>query len=312
MTIESIIKSSASDAGFALCGIAPAEILAEPSERFSEWLLQGMNGSIAYLENYREQCCNIRIQFPQSQSVIVCAMPYSIDYESSNEDREIEGRLGIISHYATRDDYHKTVLTKLSTIESAIKDKFPSAFTKSYVDTGHLMEKAFAERAGIGWQGRNTLIINPKFGSFMFLGEIITDLHLEPDSPIESHCGTCKLCVEKCPTQALTGKCLDARRCITFWTGENRGDGEFPQFVLDNLGDRLFSCDECQTVCPWNSIENTSREPRLPFRPGLRKIPLDEIESMTQEAFKAKFKNTPVERLKLKGLKRNRENLLRH
>lgn len=303
MDLKEYIKSEAARIGFPLCGVAQAVPLENEAERLAEWIRSGKSGEFPYITDNIEAYSNCLIQYPEASSVIVCGLPYGLD----KDDYPIEPEsYGEISQYAIRQDYHRVVKEMLDELCVSIHEQLPKAMLHSYSDTGHFMEKAFAVRSGIGWQGKNTLIVNPEYGSFLFLGIIITDIKLDPDKPIEDGCKGCRKCIEACPTAALSeDRMLSARHCISYWTTGRRELADVPESVIQNIGNRLYACDECQLACPWNSIANTEREPRMPYMPGLRRVSLEEIDTMSQEEFNEKYGDTAIGWLKAKVLKRN-------
>lgn len=303
MNLKEYIKSEAALVGFPICGVAEARPLEAEAERLSKWIRSGKCGDFPYITENEEEYSNCLLQFPEARSVIVCGLPYRLDNEKYECDAD---DCAEISQYAIREDYHRVVKDMLEQLAERVREQVPLAMLHTYSDTGHFMEKAYAVRSGIGWQGKNTLIVNPLYGSFMFLGIIITDVSLEPDSPIEDRCKGCRKCIEACPTGALSeDRMLEARKCISYWTTGRREIIDVPNEVIQNIGNRVYACDECQKSCPWNTPENTEREPRMPFLHRLRSVKLSEIDSMRQSDFDDKYGNTAIGWLKVKVLKRN-------
>ncbi len=303
MNLKEYIKTEAALVGFPICGVAEAMRLDSEASRLAQWIEAGKSGEFPYITDNLEAYSNCHIQYPNARSVIVCGLPYRLDkeeYECESDD------WAEISQYAIREDYHRVVKDLLEQLAERIRKQLPDAMLHTYSDTGHFMEKAFAARSGIGWQGKNTLIINSEYGSFLFLGIIITDIPLEPDAPIGDGCKGCRRCIEECPTGALSeDRMLEARKCISYWTTGRRELVNVPDCVIQNIGNRVYACDECQKACPWNSQANTEREPRMAFTPGLRRIALEEIDAMSQSEFDQKFRDTAIGWLKVKVLKRN-------
>jgi epoxyqueuosine reductase len=236
---------------------------------------------------------------PGARSVICVAMNYYTDVAHS-DDPEV----GKISRYAWGDDYHIIMTERLERLQQAVRELEPSARTKLYVDTGPVMDKAWAARAGIGWLGKHTNIITTDFGSWVFLGEIITDLALVYDEPIADRCGTCRACIDACPTGALDEPyVLDSTKCISYWTIEHRG--EIPASLAAQFEHWVYGCDICQDVCPWNSFQQPTPEDAFMPRPWNVAPRLDELASLSKEEFQARVRRSPVKRTKHEGLTRN-------
>src|SRR6202140_3865152 len=256
--MKAIVKRAAEDAGFDLAGIAPASDATE-LKYFPEWIAAGHAGEMKYLEAHDNRGALKRSSLahvaPWARSVVVCAINYNTENPYSTQVHHAER--GWISRYAwSRDDYHDGVLRRLKQVEAALRqavpaEQQPALTTRSYVDTGPIVERIFAKYAGVGWIGKNTCIINQKKGSWLFLGVILTSLELAPDMPAPDRCGTCIRCIEACPTDALLGPYqLDSNRCIAYLTIEKRGS--IPEDLRAGMGRQVFGCDICQDVCPWN------------------------------------------------------------
>ncbi len=215
-------------------------------------------------------------------------------------------KYGRLSRYAWGTDYHDILLPKLKIISESIKNLCPGAATAEYVDTGPVLERQWAVRAGIGWQGKNGCIINKEYGSYFFLGTVITDVYFEPDMPQSDHCGKCTACIDACPTGAIVSpKVIDSRKCLGYWTVEAKPDIEFPSYIQKNQSGALFGCDICQEVCPWNKKASACNEKQFYPRNGETCLSKGYVENMTQEEFSLRFRKSPVKRVKLAGLKRN-------
>jgi epoxyqueuosine reductase len=318
--LTSIVKRAAEDAGFELCGIAPTSHAPE-LDHFPEWIAAGRAGEMKYMEA-RDDCGDLKRASlarvaPWARSVVVCAInyntaqPYSTDLNSG--DPPNAGR-GWISRYAWgHEDYHEAVLRRLRRVEDALRraaEADASAgstmeiATRSYVDTGPIVERVFAKYAGVGWIGKNTCIINQKKGSWLFLGVILTSLELEPDLPAPDRCGTCTRCIEACPTDALIAPYqLDSNLCISYLTIEKRG--EIPEELRAGMGRHVFGCDICQDVCPWNRKAPATSAPEFAPRPELVNPALDWLAEINEEEFRTTFRGSPVRRTKRSGLRRN-------
>ena len=244
---------------------------------------------------------------PWAKSVIVCAINYNTDHPYSTEVHNSER--GWISRYAwSREDYHDAVLRRLKQVERelhlAVSDLQPTVVTRSYVDTGPIVERVFAKYAGVGWIGKNTCIINQKKGSWLFLGVILTSLELAPDLPAPDRCGSCTRCIEACPTDAILAPYrLDSNKCISYLTIEKRGS--IPEELRAGMGRHVFGCDICQDVCPWNRKAPASTAPEFDSRPRLVNPALDWLAEMSAEEFRSVFRGSPIRRAKRSGLRRN-------
>lgn len=294
-SIKEKIKQYALELGFSKIGFAKAEPLDDESSRLNEWLFKNYNGDLKWMANNVEKRIDPKLIFPEVKSVIVTAANYYTD----NKRKEDVG-VGKISRYAWGDDYHVVVEQKLTKLLTYIKSINPKADGKVYVDSGSLMEKAWARRAGIGWMGKHSIIISPQFGSWFFIGIILVNFEIEPDTNLTDQCGDCTLCIDACPTNAIVEPyVLDARKCISYQTIENKGTvnaeltGKFQNWI--------YGCDICQDVCPWNqkfaTVTNISE-----FYPREYNINsnLFELESISLEKFNERFKNSPIKRIKHK------------
>jgi len=297
--LSRLAKAHAYAIGFDLVGIA-ALGPAETAPEFDAWLRDGRAGAMHYLERGAEKRRDTRLPLPGTTHAIVVALDYG--------GREPSGP---VARYARGDDYHDVMDAMLRELHRRVAhDAGREVLGKPYVDTGPLLERDLARRAGLGWFGKNTNLINPDRGSFFFLGALVLDLELATDAPFEAdRCGTCTRCLEACPTQAITApRELDARRCISYLTIELRE--EIPIELREGVGDRIYGCDVCQTCCPWNV--RFSQELKAPtFAPrevlagkDARQLARELLE-MSQEQFSAAFKGSPMKRAKLRGLKRN-------
>lgn len=313
------VKSAALSAGFGLVGIASAT-RPDTLDLFHDWLDAGYAGEMAYIERRRDAYADLNKVLPSVRSVVLVALDYA------NEKPAVPTKgFGKISRYAWGStDYHTVIRKKLGRVAEAVHQAVPECRTRAVVDTAPLLERDFARRAGLGWFGKNTMIISKHRGSFFFLGALLTDAELTPDEPHEtSHCGTCTACLDACPTNAFVAPhVLDATRCISYLTIELR-DADLPEEFQTSLNDWVFGCDICQDVCPWNSKAVRSEEAAFApldcssgksdelagessgANPGAGAISLDEILSMTEAEFLNRFGGTPLERTGLQALQRN-------
>jgi epoxyqueuosine reductase len=299
------IKARARALGFDACGIAPAADHPElPFLR--EWLDRGCAGDMAYLERTSDRRADVRRVVPGARSVIVTATIYNTDRPYSTECRDA-GRAQI-ARYAWGDDYHDVIGDRLERLLAWMKATSSEAFDgRAYVDTGPVQERVYARHAGIGWIGKNTCVINPQLGSWMFLGEIICTLFLAPDAPSLDQCGSCALCIEACPTGALvdTGAAplLDSTRCISYLTIEHRGT--IPEALQAAIGTHVYGCDVCQEVCPWNAVAPQSGDPAWQPRAAWDQVDLAALDAREDDELAAAIRGSAMRRAKVHGLRRN-------
>ncbi len=296
------VKSKARDLGFELVGVAPVGIVPELSF-YRDWVEAGYAGEMGYLTRDVDRRTSIHAVVPEARSVIACGMIYNTPELHTSQAADPER--GWISRYAWGDDYHDVLRDRLQQLFDFLIHESPEPVVgRIYVDTGPVVDRVVAKYAGIGWFGKNTCLINESLGSWFFIGEIITNLELEYDQPVADHCGTCRRCLEACPTGALIEPyVLDARRCISYLTIELRG--AIPEELRSRMGGHVFGCDICQDVCPWNQSAATTREPSFQPRPGLVAPRLAELAEVDQEQFRQRFRRSPVKRTKWRGLLRN-------
>jgi epoxyqueuosine reductase len=299
LSIEQLIKSQALGLGFDLVGIARLGP-AETAPMFEEWVANGFAGEMSYLERGSEKRRDTRAPFAPSASAIVVALDYGGRSPS-----------GPVARYARGDDYHDLMTARLDDLHLFIEQQLGRAISgKAYVDTGPILERDLARKAGLGWFGKNTNLVNPKLGSFFFIGSLLLDLELEPDEPFGAdRCGSCRRCIDACPTGAFVeDRTLDATRCISYLTIEKRG--EIQADLRPQIGEHVYGCDICQDVCPWNvSFARDLKEPAFAPRRAIgekdaRTLAL-ELLSMSDDEFRAAFRNSPMKRAKLAGLKCN-------
>jgi epoxyqueuosine reductase len=261
-----------------------------------------------YLESQNEsgelRRASLQSVFPWAKSVVVCAINYNTAQPYSTQV-DNPGH-GWVSRYAwSREDYHDSVLRRLRQVESKLKDVAADTIeTRSYVDTGPIVERVYAKYAGVGWLGKNTCLINQTIGSWLFLGVIVTSLELTPELPAPDRCGTCTRCIDACPTQAfIAPHQLDSNKCISYLTIEKRG--AIPQELRTGMGHHIFGCDICQDVCPWNRKAPASDKAEFQPREGLINPALDWLAEISEEEFREKFRGSPIKRAKRNGLRRN-------
>jgi len=293
------VKNKARELGFSEVGIAPVSALNAEAVHLKEWLKRGYHATMAWMDRSASKRTDPTVVLPGAQSVISVALNYYSPVPHS--DREDVGK---ISRYAWGDDYHDVLDSKLRDLASFLQERVPECSTRHYVDTGPVMDKAWAVRAGIGWLGKHTNVITKNLGSWVFLGEIITTARFEYDAPIEDFCGTCTACIEACPTGAIVEPyVLDSGKCISYLTIEHRGD--ISGKLAAKFDNWVFGCDVCQDVCPWNRFQQPTSDRRFHPRPENVDPLLHETAHLTQEEFSNRFKHSPVKRTKLEGLVRN-------
>ena len=293
------IKCLAHECGFELAGIARAEPLPDDSRRYLDWVDRGMAGAMGYLTDRRAHVrTDPQLLLPSARSIISVGKLYNGPEPRSTE--AVDSGRGWISRYAWGEDYHDVLRRGLEQLATRLG---PDHEYKICVDTAPLLERSYAREAGLGWIGKNTCLINQEIGSWVFLGEILTSLEIEPDSPAPDRCGTCTRCIEACPTQAIApqGYEIDARRCIPYFTIELHGAA--PEQMRAAIGQHVFGCDICQDVCPWNSRAPLAEEPA--FEPRHFAPPLDELAALSEDEFRSRFQGSPVLRPKYAGFLRN-------
>ena len=299
--IASGIRQKAHELGFDLVGIAGAEP-SKHRDHFRRWLDAGRAGTMEYLVKRFEERTDLSIYFSGAQSAVCVAMNYYVPLEELPEsEKQHHGR---VARYALGDDYHELIKSRLYRLADWIRQAAPETQTRCAVDTAPILERELAARAGIGWVGKNTCIINPQIGSWIFLGEVLTTLALPPDSPMTDHCGTCRRCIDACPTNALsTPYELDARRCISYLTIEHRG--EIEASLQSQLGEWVYGCDICQDVCPWNHRAPPAIDPALQPRERTGTLDLQAVAAWKAGEPNPTLRNSAMKRVKLPILQRN-------
>ncbi|MGH7983995.1 MAG: tRNA epoxyqueuosine(34) reductase QueG [Candidatus Udaeobacter sp.] len=306
--LKAQLVSFARQSGFDSCRIAACDPPAHSTE-FREWLRDGAHGEMNYMQRGEEKRCDPQKVLLDAKSIVVLAL----NYFQGNESRRSaafatlrRGRrtaaTGRIARYAWGDDYHDVIAAKLDKIDQFLSDF--GGRQKCYVDTGPILERDHAAQAGIGWHGKNTMLIDERLGTWFFLAEILTTLELPADQPVQDRCGTCERCIKACPTGAITAPHrLDARRCISYFTIELKGS--IPLDFRPLIGDRIFGCDDCLDVCPWNRFAQLSRETAFSARESTTGMSLREYLDLTDAEFRQFFTNSPIKRIKRRGFLRN-------
>jgi len=300
MSLEQRIKDQALSLGFELAGITSAEP-SDGFDRLQAWLANGFAGTMDYMKRHEQARRQPTSVLPTVRSVLMVALNYAPDSKQSH----IQEGGGQIARYARGTDYHDVLRAKLHQLLAWIQSEVPGTQGRGVVDTAPLLERDFARRAGLGWFGKNTMLIHKKLGSYFFLGALLLDLELRADAPFEAqHCGTCSACLDACPTKAFPAPgVLDARLCISYLNIELRGP--IPTELREPMGDWIFGCDICQEVCPWNRKAPPGKKLTLQTRADLEAIDLIEVMEYADDDFRRRFKGTALYRGKRRGLLRN-------
>ena len=293
-SLEQRLKEKARALGFDACGITRAEVPQEARRQLIAFVGRGLHGSMEWMETTLERRLDPKRLMPEARSAIVCAMSYAPPSEVDPLMRAVRPDLGNISVYALGRDYHDVVKGRLKHLAQWLVSR-TKRDVKVFVDTAPLMERALARQAGIGWRGKHTCVLSRELGNWFFIGVILTEAELMPDDPAEAHCGSCTRCLSACPTDAFIGPGkLDARRCISYLTIEHKGP--IHRALRPLMGNRIFGCDDCLAICPWNKFAKEAREERLKPRPHLIETPLEELLTLDEPAFRKMFAGTPVRR----------------
>ena len=294
-----LIKEEAYRMGFEFVGVSKAELMEPEAKRLEEWLNAGFHGQMSYMENHFDKRVDPTKLVPGAKSVI--SLMYNYYPEKSQEDKDAPK----LAKYAFGKDYHHVIKDKLKDLVSYIQEEIGEIDGRIFVDSAPVMERDWAKRSGIGWVGKNTLLINPKRGSYFFLAEIISDLELDFDGAIKDYCGTCTKCIEACPTDAIPeeGYVLDGSKCISYFTIELKE--ELPKEMKGKFENWMFGCDICQDVCPWNRFSKPHNEADFEPHPELLGMTKKDWEEITEDVFKKVFQKSAVKRTKFAGLKRN-------
>lgn len=293
------VQFAARQLGFIDCRIARADRAAH-ADAFLDWIEDGAHGEMQWMERNAERRTDPRQLVPEARSIVCLALNY---YPGAQQPTSTsQGSSGRIARYAWNNDYHDLIESKLADLDETLK--LYGGQQRYYVDTGPVLERDFANEAGLGWSGKSTVQIHPKFGPWFFLAELITTLDLSPDPPMSDHCGKCTACLDLCPTGAITEPHrVDARKCISYLTIEN--PGPIPVQFRKAIGDRIYGCDECLEVCPWNRFAKQSREQQLLARPEIFKHSLRSYLSLSTVEFQQTFRKSPIKRIKRERFLRN-------
>ncbi len=295
------IKSYARKLGFMHCGVAKADFLEEEARHLETWLKEGKHGEMRYMENYFDKRTDPRLLVDDAKSVI------SLTYNYFTEEHQEDCIAPKISKYAFGQDYHHVIKAKLRELHDFINDEIGEVNTRGFVDSAPVLDKAWAKRAGIGWIGKHSNLINKDNGSFFFLAELIVDVELDYDNEFKTdHCGTCTRCIDACPTDAIEKPyVVNGSKCISYFTIELKDD--LPEDMVGKFENWMFGCDICQDVCPWNRFSKEHSEPLFQPHPDLLSMTKNEWDDLSKETFNEVFRKSAVKRTKYAGLKRNIE-----
>jgi epoxyqueuosine reductase len=308
-TREDLIKSLAREAGFSLAGIARLDPDPRPDDVFARWLDAGMHGEMGYLARHRPLREDVQKLLLGARSAVCVALNYYQPVEREQRGMDARDGRGRFSIYVHGEDYHAVMERMLADLERRVRAVFPDACTFVCCDIQPVSDRSLALRAGVAWLGKNTQAISPQFGSWIFLGEILTTLDLAPDSPLETLCAGCTKCIDACPTGALdTPFVLDARRCISYLTIEKRG--EIAPELAARIAVDVYGCDTCQSVCPFNRVATESAVFRREDRSPLIDMTLDELATISDGEFREKTRGSAIRRAKAEGMRRNARNVL--
>ena len=291
--LRETIRARALGEGFDVVRFTRAEAPRDAPDRLGTFLAQGHHGTMDWMAANAERRADPKVLWPQARSIIVVGVNYGPDHDPL-DDLKARGA-GAISFYARGDDYHDVLKKRLKQLAAFIIERF-GGDAKVFVDTAPVLEKALAHAAGVGWQGKHTNLVSRDFGSWLFLGSVFSTLEIEPDPSEEDHCGHCRACLDICPTNAFPAPYqLDARRCISYLTIEHKG--HIPREFREAIGNRIYGCDDCLAVCPWNKFAQISRETRFAARNTLNRPSLSELSRLDDAAFRALFRGSPVKRI---------------
>lgn len=314
MPLSETIKAEARSLGFDAVGISRLPIPSDHQtaqahdrrelflSRLRYWLSRNFHGTMAWMERDPAKRADPQRVLPGCRSVISVGMNYLTNHRAHEQSG-----FGRIARYAWGKDYHRTLGKKLTRLEARVAALAPNVMTRSYVDTGPIMEKAWAQQAGLGWIGKHSNLVSAQFGSWLLLGEILTTLELDPDEPASDLCGSCSLCIHACPTGAIVDPyVVDANRCVSYLTIEFRGPQEaIPDDLASKMGNRIFGCDDCLDVCPFNLRGETTTEPAFDPSPGTLAPRLDELGDLQEHTFAETFRGSSIRRAKRQGFARN-------
>ncbi len=292
-----IIKDKAQALGFLSCGVSKADFLEEEAPKLEQWLSQKQHGKMGYMERHFDKRLDPRLLVPGAKSIVSLLLNYHTDQKQEDPNAPK------ISSYAYGKDYHFVIKNKLKQLVRFIQNEIGEIEGRIFVDSAPVMDKVWAAKSGLGWQGKNTNLISKKVGSFFFIAELIIDLELEYDTPVTDHCGNCTACIDACPTEALSPYEINASKCISYLTIELKE--AIPEEFKLKMDQWAFGCDVCQTVCPWNRFAKPHNEAEFKAHPDLLKFSEIDWQEITEEIFETLFQDSAVQRKGFKGLQRN-------
>lgn len=300
MNLRKEIQDFAGKIGFIDVGFASGDLLTEERQRYREWINSGYHADMHYLDKNYDKKEDISLLFDEAKSVIALAYPYNTGYKHNSDYAKI-------SRYAWGTDYHDIIKKKLKQTARYIAELVPDSEHRVYVDTGPTLDRQWAIRAGLGWQGKSGNVINPKYGSYFFIGLIVSSIDFESGVSLRDYCGKCTACLDACPTGAiLSPGIVDSNKCIAYWTIEAKPEKEIPANISTKLDGWAYGCDVCQEVCPWNKkLEQNCFDELLQPRHGETNFDREQIFSFSDEEFRKRFSKSPIKRTKLEGIKRN-------
>lgn len=294
-----LIKQKSKELGFMFCGVSKADFLEDEARKLETWLKRDYHGKMSYMENHFDKRVDPRLLVDDAKSVVSLILNYYPEETQQDPDAPK------ISKYAYGTDYHYVIKDKLKEILQYIQSEIGEVSGRVFVDSAPVLDKAWAQKSGLGWIGKNTNLIHPKHGSFFFIAELILDLELVPDGPIKDYCGTCTKCIDACPTEAIVAPyVVDGSKCISYLTIELK-DAILPGEFKDKMDNWMFGCDVCQDVCPWNRFSKPKSEGAFDPHENLLKMSKADWHDLSEEVFRELFKNSAVKRTKFKGLTRN-------
>lgn len=294
-----LIKDKAKELGFFFCGISKADFLKEEAPRLEKWLKEERNGKMDYMQNHFDMRLDPRLLVDNAKSVVSLLLNYYTDEKQEDIDAPK------ISQYAFGEDYHFVIKNKLKEFFSYIQEEIGEVGGRVFVDSAPVMDKAWAQKSGLGWVGKHSNLVNPKKGSFFFIAELILDLELTADGPMKDYCGSCTRCIDACPTDAIIEPyVVDGSKCISYLTIELK-EQLIPNEFKGKLENWMFGCDICQDVCPWNRFSSPHKEPKFNPHDQLLKMSKADWEDISEDIFRELFKNSAVKRAKYSGLVRN-------
>ena len=296
--VSRILKDKAYQHGFAFCGISEATFLESEASRLETWLKAGKHGGMSYMERNFDKRLDPRLLVEGCKTVVSLIYNYF-----PSPDHSPKGSSYKVSSYAWGKDYHLVVKAKMKALWEDLEKEFGQFEGRMFVDSAPVLEKAWAVKSGVGWIGKNANLIVPKKGSFFFISELLIDLEAEPDGPIKDFCGTCRRCIEACPTEAITPYSVDGSKCISYFTIELKD--ALPAELKSDFQDWIFGCDICQDVCPWNRHSKAHQEPEFEPNEAFLRLSKSDWEEMSEQLFKELFHYSAISRTKLKGIQRS-------